>query len=588
MGKNSLQKMYFRSFVLLIVLPILLLLLGGMALLKNKVAGSADERVALMQESVASTLSGEIQDASLYLSHLLYANNNQVYRLVSETPASPAEKYRISRTLEDIFEYVTFPRRNVEAVHFYLKDGARYELDAALNLPQEALSQYDWYRRALETPNRVHIGSASPGVLLRTKAGGGVLLTAAMSVREAPRSTGLEAACLYFRTDVPDLIRRYNREIPASVTYLLDEGGRILAGDETGRADLAALTDGAEAVRVTEIPNTGLRLVTLVDRRALFSDYYRLTGLLLLVAAAVFGLYAVFSVLFLKRIIQPLNMLSAGMRSLRDGQFGGRLEPQGHTELRSLMASFNEMNGRIEALMNENREREQEKFQEEIRALQAEINPHFLLNTVNTIRFMADIAKFDAIRDMAASLMSILDCVLRNSAGRYTLRDEVRILQSYTNIMEIRHSNCFRVEYDLDPASLGCRVPKLLLQPIVENAIVHGVSDLEQEGVILIKSRLDAADLEITIRDNGAGMTAEQADACLSGEARRNSAGSVGIYNVNRRIRLRYGPRYGVAIESLRGSHTEVRLRLPGEHAGANEANEGEEEIHVPGDTGGR
>lgn len=588
MGKNSLQKMYFRSFVLLIVLPILLLLLGGMALLKNKVAGSADERVALMQESVAATLSGEIQDASLYLSHLLYANNNQVYRLVSETPASPAEKYRISRTLEDIFEYVTFPRRNVEAVHFYLKDGIRYELDAALNLPQEALSQYDWYRRALETPNRVHIGSASPGVLLRTKAGGGVLLTAAMSVREAPRATGLEAACLYFRTDVPDLIRRYNREIPASVTYLLDEGGRILAGDETGRADLAALTAAAEAVRVTEIPNTGLRLVTLVDRRALFSDYYRLTGLLLLVAAAVFGLYALFSVLFLKRIIQPLNMLSAGMRSLRDGQFGGRLEPQGHAELRGLMASFNEMNGRIEALMNENREREQEKFQEEIRALQAEINPHFLLNTVNTIRFMADMAKFDAIRDMAASLMSILDCVLRNSAGRYTLGDEVRILQSYTNIMEIRHSNCFRMEYDLDPASLSCRVPKLLLQPIVENAIVHGVSDLEQEGVILVKSRLAAGDLEITIRDNGAGMTAEQADACLSGEARRNSAGSVGIYNVNRRIRLRYGPRYGVAIESLRGSHTEVRLRLPGENAGANEANEGEGEIHVPGDTGGR
>ena len=255
----------------------------------------------------------------------------------------------------------------------------------------------------------------------------------------------------------------------------------------------------------TPVASTGLCVLTLVDNQRLLAGVYQAGALLLVAFAVIFALYLAFSILFLKRILDPLNSLYDGMKRLQAGDFSHRLAPDGHRELRELMECYNDTGARMQTLTEENRRREEEKYQEELKALQSEINPHFLLNTINTIRFMADIAKFDSIRDMAANLMSILDCVLRNRSRRYTLADEVRLLDAYIQIMEVRYGNSFAVNKDFTPDSLSCRLPKLLLQPLVENAIFHGL-DGREDRVIQLTGRVEEGVLHICV----CGITAPE------------------------------------------------------------------------------
>ncbi|MFQ9678990.1 MAG: sensor histidine kinase [Ruthenibacterium lactatiformans] len=155
----------------------------------------------------------------------------------------------------------------------------------------------------------------------------------------------------------------------------------------------------------------------------------------------------------------------------------------------------------MQALIEENRLREEQRYAEELKALQSEINPHFLLNTVNTIRFMADLARFDSIRDMAADLMEILRCMLRTPAERYTLADEAKILEAYIHIMEVRYSGSFSFRCAFSPESLACRLPKLLLQPLVENALLHGLEGCE-DGESAVRRTEDGV-LYLSVCDNG-------------------------------------------------------------------------------------
>lgn len=225
--------------------------------------------------------------------------------------------------------------------------------------------------------------------------------------------------CLYFETDAEEMLESYNSEAGA-VRMALALDGAFLAGDEA----LAPAVErflGPEGVPgggmdwgiATQVRNTGLTVVSLVDNRKLMAGYERTLWLCAGAVAAMLGSYALFSVLFLRRIVLPVQHLNEGMEHLQQGDFTHKLPPEGHLEMRQLLQRYNDTGDRMQALIEENRLREEQRYAEELKALQSEINPHFLLNTVNTIRFMADLARFDSIRDMAADLMEILRCMLR-------------------------------------------------------------------------------------------------------------------------------------------------------------------------------
>lgn len=582
--KTSLRRTYYRAFFLLAVLPLLVAACVGLGFFYRMQLNDARETIELQQQSVSDTLRQEVQQASLQLAHFLLSPEGDALSLVRQLPQSMGERYAIQSSLDETFGYYRLTGRKLAALHLYLKDGTSYELYTALAVPRQDVERMDWYRAALETPEQVVVGAAAPDTLIHaTNRQGKVLLTAAMSMGE--EGGALEEACLYFETDAETMMYGYDVQNPATRMFLILDG-QVLAGDEQYQEEALRFLANPNAEGgdmdwciTTPVANTGLCVLTLVDNHQLLANVYGAGALLLGAFAVVMALYLAFSILFLKRILDPLNSLHDGMKRLQAGDFSHRLTPGGHRELRELMECYNDTGEKMQTLTEENRRREEEKYQEELKALQSEINPHFLLNTINTIRFMADMAKFDSIRDMAANLMSILDCVLRNRSRRYTLSDEVRLLDAYIQIMEVRYGNSFEVNKNFTPESLDCCLPKLLLQPLVENAIFHGL-DGREDGVIQLTGRVEDGVLYICVRDNGAGMTDEQARACLAGP-KKETGHSIGLWNVQRRLKLQYGEQYGLTVESAPGEGTCVSVTMPAR-------TDGEEERHAASDDRGR
>jgi len=205
-----------------------------------------------------------------------------------------------------------------------------------------------------------------------------------------------------------------------------------------------------------------------------------------------------------------------------------------------------------------------EKSKAEIEALQSQINPHFISNTLNSIRLMAMIAKVDSVKKMVEAFMKLLLASFSKTGKLIRIEEELEILKSYIYILKVRYDDKFDVDIECEEEIRGLYILRLLLQPILENAIFHGVGELENKGRITVKGCRQDDCIIFSIRDNGVGMTQEQIDRLMSeGSHNAGSFSSIGVINVDRRIKLNYGDRYGLEIESNYGEYTNVVIKLP-------------------------
>lgn len=563
-----LKSAFYLTSLLLIVAPMLVIAVVSIVAVHHHLMTEANTSVDTLHARMAETLREEVRGASLTLSGFLVNNDGEALLL-----ASDREEQRYERTarLQSLLGSYALRSGNLQAVHLYMNNGDCYELIAGLSVPAQEVRQSALYTAAREKPNQVRIGSLSEDILqFPVRRHGRVLLAAALSPQQPLVPVhDMDVAMLLFTTDVEKHIADANEGSAAVRTFLLDGGHPLVGAAEAMAAAERFITTGGKesgdydwAVETT-IPGTSLTLLTLVDNQLLLLPFYRALTVMLLTICLLMTLYAICSRLFLRAIVKPLGQLHEGLEGWGRGDFSRRLTPCGHRELRAIMCFFNDTADSMEALIRENRRQEQEKYQEELKALQHEINPHFLLNTVNTIRFMADMAKFDAIRDMASWLMEIMRGILRNPSEQYTLITERQTLEAYVRIMEIRKAADFHVDYDLAEDTLDCRLPKLLLQPLVENAIQHGFAEQEAPGVIRVVSRLSGDLLRVTVSDNGSGIPPRRL-AELDKPAPEGS--SIGLSNVRRRLMLLDARRAAMTIESRPGQGTAITLTLPAVH----------------------
>ncbi len=253
------------------------------------------------------------------------------------------------------------------------------------------------------------------------------------------------------------------------------------------------------------------------------------------------------------------------MRRIASGDFARNPEIEGRDELGLLGRGINDMSGSIRELLDRLLAEEGQKRRLELAMLQYQINPHFLYNTLNALRWMAIMQKAEGVRDAITALGRLL----RNTLGdtEATLRDELALLDDYVLIQKLRTKDRFEVVTRVDsPESLDCRVPKMTLQPLVENALFHGLERNKNGGRVTVRVAGDGEDVEVAVEDDGAGMTESEIAAAFAAEQpgeKPRGFSRIGIRNVHDRIRLAYGERYGLSIESEVGEFTRVRIRLP-------------------------
>ena len=360
--------------------------------------------------------------------------------------------------------------------------------------------------------------------------------------------------------------------------FLLDAGGNIiyhpqqqliysgLKSEDT--AALAALDDGVYdngtvITCVNSVEDSGWRVVgvsyvdELVDRN--MAEMMQLSALL---GALVLGGAVLTSWLLSRLLGRPLRGLAAAMESFEKDADHFTYHPVGGTrEVQELSASFSHMVGRIQQLMVTVRQEEVNLRKTELKALQAQINPHFLYNTLDSIAWMCEQGQnADAVR-MVRALARLFRISISKGHELIPIAREIEHAESYLQIQKYRYKNRFTYHFEVDPGCLDYLCNKITLQPIIENAINHGLDLMVEEGHIAVEVCPDGQDILFRVRDDGVGMTPEQVAAILNkGPSDRTG---IGIKNVNDRLKIYFGKQYGLRIDSVPDEGTCVEIRMP-------------------------
>lgn len=399
-----------------------------------------------------------------------------------------------------------------------------------------------------------------------------------------------------------------------SIVYITDQEGSIVSGQNTemtGQAfsDVLPVRDGGESFETVvmdgsryvfytgcEIAN-GWRLVLAVPESYFLSDIQKLQIHMAILLTVTCLLAVGLVVAAGKGITRPITSLSDAMKRFGQGDFEVSCEAEGEDEIAVLANSFNQMVNDIRTLIDEAYEQEMMQQEIEMKSLQMQINPHFLYNTLDTINWIARLNGVDQIGDLTYSLGNLMRYSL-SKKDFVTIDEELKNLRDYVEIQNVRYGDRMTVSYEADPELLDTYVPKLLLQPILENAIIHGVEDKIEPALIQIRIYHEEDDLYMVVEDDGVGMSQEAIEGLLdlhpansmnqtvwhgsaepakSGETQdqiqnrsvlKDQKGashthtSIGVNNVNRRIQKVFGPSCGLQIQSQLGSGTKVTLRM--------------------------
>ena len=388
-------------------------------------------------------------------------------------------------------------------------------------------------------------------------------------------------------SSIRQILEKVNSDNTSEYIYLCDGEGNIIyhpkqelmnAGlYEEATTDIAFLTDGSynrrmqgeDCIIVTKtISYTGWKLVSVISKNSYNLGLYRMRYLLVFfISITILGILLINQQVS-RTITKPLIKLDRSIRDIENGNLDPDIYIGGPTEVEHLGRTLQSSVQRIRQLMDEVLEEQELKRRSELDALQSQINPHFLYNTLDSVMWMIEDEQNDGAVYMIKELAKLLRISISRGRTIIPVRDEIMHARSYMNIQKIRYKNQFTCSFDIDDSIMECATIKLIIQPLLENAIYHGVQGMDEDGEILVQGIRDGDRIYLDVIDNGYGMTAEQIEKLLSGDKKQedSSAGKgngVGLRNVDTRIRMRFGEGFGLQIESERGEGTRMRLVLP-------------------------
>ncbi len=346
---------------------------------------------------------------------------------------------------------------------------------------------------------------------------------------------------------------------------LIHENNAIAAKYDDGNHQ-EAFEGQQRLITVKTVGYTGWKIIAVTPTQDITSNHYQMQ-----IFALFFIFFAVFLLIFVNmflssRIANPIKELEHEVKDIEKGKLDDiKISTAGSYEVQHLSKTIHSMVTQLRKLMDDIVLEQESKRKSELDALQSQINPHFLYNTLDSIIWMIENERYDGAVTMVTSLAKLFRISLSKGKNIISVGDELEHVRNYLTIQKMRYKNKFCYEIISEPGTLECATIKLIVQPLVENAIYHGMEFMSGDGEITIRSYFKDGDLYIDIADNGLGMPQEQADALLLEETsrKRGKGSGIGLKNVQERIQLYFGHEYGLAIYSEPDEGTTARIHLP-------------------------
>ncbi len=466
------------------------------------------------------------------------------------------------------------------------KNGRRYlSRTETISMENKDIRASDPVIRAIEEPEIIHYQHSHGAYTATAKDRDVVVVSKALYYQE-----NKEVYAVVLLTLTQDMMQKYYDYFLTDYSsfYMVDQNGTVLCSDDTDsigkKLDTSWSTEAEATDRQRFISDNDITVLKrhltyqnctiygTIDNQKALGGLYNMP--LLITMCTVISALVLLLVLFLTRkTTAPLARLSRKMSKVREGDFMEYMPVEGTTEVRELAITYNYMLDDIKNYIDELMNTQQEKRGAEIKALQMQINPHYIYNTLASIKWMVYSNDREKTIKMIDAFISLLRNTISNADEYITIDKEVENLHNYILINQIRYGDAVKVGFDVAESSRDCMIPKMILQPFVENAFFHAFPSGRKGNINII---MDASDkeLDITIKDDGIGMDQSKVNKVIREDTKKEHFSGIGINNVRERIELIYGERSSLRMDSREGEGTTVHIVLPADHISSKEDDE--------------
>ena len=464
--------------------------------------------------------------------------------LVEATPVAN-EKRDVAVALQDWFADA---KNQLENFHF--------STPHVQNLFDDLTYRYYWVVSLSRTVELTYGGTSTLGVLLVD-----MKYSSIERILDKANSASVSSEYVYLMDPNGEIIYHPKQELIRMGRFQENNQEAVRASDESWKE----MFGGKQRI-VTQktISFTGWKLVSVVPLESFGMGKDSTRYLVIMLVSLALLATVILNQFVSARISKPLRRLNDSVREWEAGNQEPDIYVGGSLEVEHLGRTLRSTMKQIQELMQDIVVKQEEKRKSELDALQSQINPHFLYNTLDSIVWMITGERYDDAVFMITQLASLFRISLSRGKTIIRVEDEIKHAENYMNIQKIRYKNAFEVSFDIAPEILSACTVKLVVQPILENAIYYGMEAMDDDGIISVRGYQKDGDVFLEISDNGLGMPEEAAAKLLTeGERVRSRGSGVGLLNVHNRIRLRFGEQYGLQIESCPDEGMTVRIHIP-------------------------
>lgn len=481
-------------------------------------------------------------------------------------------------TIDALFQMNTEIKKDMVSIFLFDTAGRKIAGPTLEFATGGSVANKDWFQTALRIPEIYNFSTEQGSSVAESRTEQVITVSRSIRFKRAGRE---ESGVLLLELNydmITDLARKTNLGEHGHL-MILDDQGRLLYTSETGEPRMTLLSaKEASSIflgsrRVT-LWNTDMfiNVNTLIQTRWLIATVSNINGIrnavkrlaliIVLIYSVSIAICATVAAVISLQVSRPVSQLKTAMLKVEEGDFSRQASVSGQTEIVSLAHSFNAMTGKIRELMARLVSQQREKRKMELQVLQNQINPHFLYNTLDSIVWLAEHDRNKDVITTVVALAHFFRIGISKGETFIPVGNEISHVRNYLTIQSIRYVNKFTYDIQVDSRLLGYRVMKLVLQPIVENAIYHGIGD-EDDGKIKITGTIENGYMVFRVWNSGYGISEEKIREMYETMRGNPQKPSVGIRNVYQRLKLYYGDEAEVIITSIQDESTTVSLRIP-------------------------